>query len=127
MGKRYDLESEIMRQLSDYTAEIAEEIEKTAVRLGKEAARTLKDTSPRSGKKHRHYADGWTVRRSKSGGVLTVTVYNRIKPHLTHLIEFGHLKANGVRVRGKEHIYPVQEKLNRDFEAACEEIVRNGG
>ena len=127
MGKRYDLESEIMRQLSDYTAEMAEEIEKTAVRLGKEAARTLKDTSPRSDKKHAHYADGWTVRRSKIGGVLTVTVYNRIKPHLTHLIEFGHLKANGVRVRGKEHIYPVQEKLNRDFEAACEEIVRNGG
>ena len=54
-----------------------------------------------------------------------MTIYNRKKPHLTHLLEYGHLKKGGTRVNGIPHIEPVQEKLNRDFAADCEEIIAN--
>lgn len=127
MGKRYDITVEIMKELTEYTEAVSKAIEKTAERLGREAVKTLKETSPRSKKNHEHYADSWTSKKQKDGGTLTVTVYNRRKPHLTHLLEYGHLDRSGARVKGKEHIEPVQEKLNRDFEKACEEIVRNGG
>ena len=125
MGKRYDIETEIMKVLTDYTEEIAEEVEAAADRRAKEAVKTLKATSPRSKLNHPHYADGWTVRKQKSGGRLEVTIYNRKKPHLTHLLEYGHLKKGGTRVKGIPHIEPVQKKLNREFEADCEEIIAN--
>ena len=125
MGKRYDIEIEIMRELTRYTEEVAQEIEEAADRRAKEAVKTLKETSPRSEKKHKHYADGWAIKKQKSGGTLEITIYNRRKPHLTHLLEYGHLKKGGTRVNGIPHIEPVQEKLNREFAADCEEIIAN--
>ena len=123
--RRPDIEIDIMRELSAYTEEIAQEIEKAADKRAKEAVKTLKETSPRSEKKHPHYADGWTVKKQKSNGKLEVTIYNKKKPHLTHLLEYGWLKKDGKRVVRKPHIEPVQEKLNRDFAADCEKIIEN--
>lgn len=125
MGKRYDIEIEIMKALTDYTEEVAQEIEAAADRRAKEAVKTLKQTSPRSKESHPHYADDWAIKKQKSGGKLEITIYNRRKPHLTHLLEYGHLKKGGTRVKGITHIEPVQEQLNRDFLADCEEIIRN--
>lgn len=125
MGKRYDIEIEIMKVLTDYTEEVAQEIEAAADRRAKEAVKTLKQTSPRSKESHPHYADGWAIKKQKSGGKLEITIYNRRKPHLTHLLEYGHLKKGGTRVKGIPHIEPVQEQLNRDFLTDCEEIIRN--
>lgn len=127
MGKRYDITVEIMKELTDYTEDVQKGIEKAAARLAKEAAAKLKETSPRSRKDHKHYAEGWAVRKYKENGKLTIIIHNKLKPHLTHLLEYGHLDRSGARVKGKEHIEPVQGNLNRDFEKACEEIVRNGG
>lgn len=125
MGKRYDIEIEIMKALTDYTEEVAQEIEAAADRRAKEAVKTLKQTSPRSKESHPHYADGWAIKKQKSGGKLEVMIYNRPKPHLTHLLEFGYLKKGGTRVKGRPHIAPVQEQLNRDFAADCEDIIKN--
>lgn len=124
-GGRYDIEIEIMKALTDYTEEVAQEIEAAAGRRAKEAVQTLKETSPRSKESHPHYADGWAIRKKKSGGHLEITIYNRRKPHLTHLLEFGYLKKGGTRVKDRPHITPVQEQLNRDFAADCEEIIKN--
>lgn len=125
MGKRNEIEVEIMKILTDYTEEIAQEVEAAANKRAKEAVKTLKATSPRSKINHPHYGDGWTVKKQKSGGKLEVTIYNRTKPHLTHLLEYGYLKKDGTRVKGRPHITPVQEQLNRDFAADCEEIIKN--
>ena len=123
--RRPEIQIDIMRELTEYTEEIAQEIEKAADRRAKEAVKTLKETSPRSKKNREHYADGWTVRKQKGAGKLEVTIFNRKKPHLTHLLEYGWLKKSGKRVKGRPHIEPVQEKLNRDFEADCENIIKN--
>lgn len=125
MGKRNEIEVEIMKILTDYTEEIAQEVEAAANKRAKEAVKTLKATSPRSKIDHPHYADGWAIKKQKSGGKLEVTIYNRPKPYLTHLLEFGYLKKGGTRVKSRPHITPVQEQLNRDFAADCEEIIKN--
>lgn len=127
MGKRPELQIDIMRELTEYTAEIAAGVEKAADKRAKEAVKTLKATSPRSKVNHPHYGDNWTIRKQKSGGKLEITIYNKKKPHLTHLLEFGWLKKGGTRVKGRPHIEPAQEQLNKDFEADCERIVENGG
>lgn len=123
--RRPDIEIDIMRELTAYTEEIARDIEKAADKRAKEAVKTLKETSPRSKLDRPHYADGWTVKKQKSGGKLEITIYNKKKPHLTHLLEYGWLKKGGGRVKGRPHIEPAQEKLNRDFAADCDEIINN--
>jgi threonyl-tRNA synthetase len=125
--KRPELDVEIMKVLAEYTEDVQKGIEKAADKRAKEAVKTLKTTSPRSEKNHPHYADGWKVKKSKENGSLTVTIYNQKKPHLTHLLEFGWVMKSGKRKSGRAHIEPVQEELNREFAADCEEIIKNGG
>lgn len=125
---RPEINVEIMRELTKYSEDVQKGIEKAADRLSKEAVNRLKETSPRSKKSHKHYADGWTIRKYKEQGKLTIVIHNSIKPHLTHLLEYGHLTRNHKsRVPGITHIAPVQDRLNAEFEKACEEIVQNGG
>ena len=67
----------------------------------------MEDTSPvRSGEYRKSWAAKKTLDRS---GKLTVTVYNRKKPGLTHLLEKGHAKRGGGRVEGTPHIAPAEE------------------
>lgn len=126
-GKRYDLHAKIMRELTDYTYEVSAGIEKAADRVSRDAVKTLKQNSPRSDEAGAHYADGWTKRKTKGNGKLQIVIYNRIKPHLTHLMEFGWITKDGTRVEGREHITPVKDKLAEDFPKLCEEIVKGAG
>lgn len=124
---RPEIQIEVMRELTKYTEAVQKGIEKAADKRAKEAAAKLKETSPRSKINHQHYADGWKIRKLKSGGKLAITIHNQRKPHLTHLLEYGWVTKKGTRVDGRPHIEPAQEQLNRDFEADCERIVKDGG
>ena len=74
----------------------------------------LKAKSPhKTGK----YAQGWTYKAINDGGLKGYIVYNATSYQLTHLLENGHAKRNGGRVRARRHIQPVEilgiEKLTR--------------
>lgn len=69
----------------------------------------LRAVSPR---KTGEYARGWTMERIRGGlaGSEGWRVKNEDHYELTHLLEKGHAKVNGGRVRARVHISPVEQK-----------------
>ena len=90
------LSSEIMSALDEYK-KVTDEVVKTAVNsVSKETKAMAQADSPvKSG----GYQKGWAVKKtSEKTGQVSITVYNRTKPGLTHLLEKGHAKRGGGRV-----------------------------
>lgn len=70
-------------------------------------AKTVKEASPvGSGNYKGHYKDGWVSQKTYENvlGSVEYEVRNRKKYQLTHLLEHGHIAANGVRVGIRPHI-----------------------
>ncbi len=96
----------VMEELDDYR-ELATDTMKAAVdRAGKTVRSEIRSGAPvRTGK----YARSWTTKRTReSSTALEVTVYSPTRYMLAHLLEHGHAKRNGGRVRGNPHIAPAQ-------------------
>lgn len=100
--------------LDDYKQEVDEKSNKAVTKVGREVAQDLQNTSP---KKTGDYAKGWAVKHDNDRYGSTVsTVYNKTKPSLTHLLEFGHGGKNPAPA--KEHIAPAYLKGKTKLEEA---------
>lgn len=114
----------IEKALQDYSQDVTDAIKKEVVRVGEETAKELKQISPRSKKRGKHYANGWRSKTAyESEDDIRVTVYNASKPQLTHVLEDGHAKVNGGRVAGIPHISVAlkhaEEKLDADIKVVA--------
>lgn len=115
------LEIELGKILKDFEKEVQDTMDETFKKIADEAAEKLKQTPPR-GKSRKHYADGWAVKESSTGYV----VYNKDKPQLTHLLEFGHPKRGGKgRVAGIPHIKPVEDWIIDSVESRLKRDIEN--
>ena len=98
-----DLAATVEKTLSDYAEDVNDIVKQEIKDAGKEAAKELKEKSPkRTGK----YAKGWrsTVQKEVAVGA-EVVVHNKIY-RLTHLLEKGHAKRGGGRVAGIAVLMP---------------------
>ena len=95
--------------LADIMDEYKEHAEKTLAKALQSASRS---TFGGTGQ----YARGWGVDREKVGGAALYTIWNKNKPGLPHLLEFGHAKGNGGRVAGRTHIKPIEQQIVAQFE-----------
>ena len=104
----------IMDGLMEY-AEIATDVMKGCV---KKAGNTVKKETQagapvRTGK----YKKSWAVKRQReTSNTLEVVVHSRNRYQLTHLLEKGHAKRGGGRVKAIPHIAPAEEKGIRELE-----------
>ena len=104
----------IMEGLTEY-AELAADVMKDCV---KKAGNTVKKETQagapvRTGK----YKKSWAVKRQReTSNTLEVVVHSRNRYQLTHLLEKGHAKRGGGRVRAVPHIAPAEEKGIRELE-----------
>ena len=108
------LSDEIMDALEEYK-EMTEEVVQTAVdTVSKETKNIVQAGSPvQTG----GYQKGWAVKKtSAKAGQVSITVYNRKKPGLTHLLEKGHAKRGGGRVAGQPHIAPAEQYAVSELE-----------
>ena len=113
----------IMKELDEYSG-LASDSVKTAV---KAAAKTVKteisaNAPVRTGK----YKKSWTTKTTdESSSSLHITVHSKNRYQIAHLLEHGHAKRNGGRVRAIPHIAPAEEigveQLERDIKSALEE------
>lgn len=109
----------VMDALEEYR-DLAEETVRDAVSgVSKETVTKVEDKSPQlTG----GYKRGWTSKRTTDrSGQLAITVYNRRKPGLTHLLEKGHAKRGGGRVEGIPHIAPAEEYAIEELEKRIRE------
>jgi len=125
MIKAEDIAVELTEAVKDYTEEVSKAIDKEVSSTATKMKREIKDNSPvDSG----DYRDGWSRKTSRRDGETVVTIYNKDKPSLTHLLEFGHAKAGGEgRVKAYKHIGPAEKKYISIYDKRIEEIIKNGG
>ena len=118
------LEIEIGTILDKYENIPVDVIEKSARKTARDTVNKLKNTSPR---KTGEYASGWSARKQGHGYV----VFNKKKPGLTQLLEYGHDVYNKLGKVGRAgahvHIAPVEKEANTEFEENIEREMRRRG
>lgn len=106
----YDLESEIAKALTNFSEDVAKEIDESVDELAKKTVSKLKSSSPR---KTGDYAGDWNIKTNKRGKRV---IYQEEEYRIAHLLEFGHAKRNGGRVPAITHIKPIEEEVIKEFE-----------
>ena len=108
------LSDEIMDALEEYKEMTDEVVQTTVDIVSKETKKIVQAGSPvQTG----GYQKGWSVKKtSAKAGQVIITVYNRKKPGLTHLLEKGHAKRGGGRVAGQPHIAPAEQYAVSELE-----------
>ena len=119
------LAGEIAEALAAYTDDVVEKIDKSSLRIGKEAVKRLKRTSP---KRYGDYAKSWAMATERYYGEPSTRIIYVKAPHyrLTHLLEKGHVKVGGGRVEAKPHIRQAEQEVIQQFIREVEEAIRNG-
>ena len=121
MGQKIQIDQlvdAVNEQLEEYSKLTAQTVKTAVTKAGNSVKDTIKDTAPvKSGR----YAKSWRTKKTKETSTeLEVTVYSPSRYMLAHLLEHGHAKRNGGRVRAIPHIAPAgeaaEEQLMRDIE-----------
>lgn len=115
-----NLPAAISKILDEYAGDVQKNIDIITKRIGQTGVKAVKNSSKQNfeGKK---YASGWTSTTYKNRLSTTVVIYNKKQAGLAHLLEHGHVKANGTGRygvwEGREHIAPVEERLVAQYES----------
>ena len=119
-----DLANEVMAGLQEY-ADLATDSMKAAV---KKAGNTVKtDITANAPERTGRYAKSWRAKTTKeSATALEVTVYSPTRYMLAHLLEHGHAKRGGGRVRAIPHIAPAEEAAEEQLLNDIERGLRSG-
>ena len=103
----------IMQELEQYSDTIIEDVKAVANKVATAGAKELQSISP---KNTGDYAKGWRkTTRYEDSTKIKVSVNNKNKPSITHLLENGYAKRNGGRVPAQKHIAQVEEKIKEEF------------
>ena len=111
----------VIEGLEEYAKLSVDGMKKSVKDAGKLCKEEVSANAPvRTGR----YAKSWKTKvTDESSNALTATVYSSV-PGLPHLLEHGHAKRGGGRVRAIPHIAPAEEaaeeKLIKDIEKALE-------
>lgn len=127
-GKRkraLNLTEQLELRLSEFSAKVKEQVVSEIRKVSKEAANTLRDTSPRN---MGNYAQGWRVNQigTLDRKMTRAVVYNGPDYQLTHLLEKGHATRNGGRTRAQPHIKTVEDKIKKELPARIEQKIKGG-
>ena len=110
----------IMEGLQEYADLATDDMKKAVKKAGNTVKTQISATAPkRTGK----YAKSWKAKNTKESSTeLQVTVYSPTRYMLAHLLENGHAKRGGGRVKAIPHITPAEavgeEQLIKDIESA---------
>ena len=116
------LAAEVMSGLEEYAELAADVLKKEIQEAGKTAKTQIEQTAPR---RTGRYAKSWAVKKvSETSNSLEVTVHSRNRYMLTHLLENGHAKRGGGRVRAIPHIAPAEEMGIKELEERIERALQ---
>lgn len=115
---------EIAKMLTEYEAAIVKNVDASGKAVADKGAKQLRQTSP---KRKGEYAKSWGVTREKGafGENAKYIVHNKKRYRLTHLLEHGHVTANGKRTKAIPNIKPVEEQVIREYEKKVREAIED--
>lgn len=115
-----NLQDAIKDILDDYGDQVYENLEEITQRIGKKGVEAVRNSS-KEAFNGKVYASGWGMTVEKNRLNTSVIIHNKKQAGLAHLLEHGHVKANGTgrygQWSGVEHLLPVEEKLVDEFES----------
>lgn len=115
---------EIAKMLTEYETAIVKNVDAGGKHVADKGAKQLRQTSPeRTGK----YAKSWGVTR-EAGGFgenAKYIIHNKKHYRVAHLLEHGHVMANGKRTKAIPHIKPVEEQVVREYEKKVREAIED--
>lgn len=121
---------DLMNILKDYVGDVDTIVEESAKEAADICANQLKNTSPNGPGRKGHYRTGWAVKPRREGRLVSFVVYNKRKPQLTHLLEYGHVIRNKKGFFGRthpiKHIAPAEEAAAQKFELRVRARIRSG-
>jgi hypothetical protein len=120
------LSAEIADSLKKFTNEVIEEADKTGERIGKDAVRKLKGSSPKG--RRGKYAKKWRLKTIKQFGSPDTQIIHVGKPEyrLAHLLEHGHALRQGGRTKAQPHIAPVEDEVIEEYTKVIKEAIERG-
>ena len=125
MGKTIPIDGladAINEGLKEYADLATEDVKKAVKKSAKAVKDQINGSAPvRTG----WYAKSWKVKTTaESSTSLEQTVYSPSRYMLTHLLEKGHAKRGGGRVRAIPHIAPAEEMGIELFEGLVEQALK---
>ena len=108
-----DFRGAVNEILEEYGDAAQEAVEVGCKETAKDASKKLQSAGSFKGGKE--YRKGWTskVEQTRLGAV--AVVYNKTKPGLSHLLEFGHALRDGGRSTAFNFIAPIDEGLGAEL------------
>ena len=116
--KAENLADAVMDGLKDYARLATDDLKAAVKEAGQFARKELRTTAP---KKTGAYRKSWTYKViGETANTINVTVHSKDRYRLTHLLENGHAKRGGGRVKAIPHISVAQdnavEKMTKSIE-----------
>ena len=114
----------VNKELEEYAALSALTVNAAVTRAGNTVKETIRATAP---EKSGRYAKSWRTKNTKSTSTeYQITVYSPSRYMLAHLLEHGHAKRNGGRVRAIPHIAPAEDAAETQLLQEIERGLRHG-
>nr|DAO96682.1 MAG TPA: putative tail component [Caudoviricetes sp.] len=106
-------EIDIGKIFSDFSEEIKSQIDKELKTIARETVSELNATSL---KKSGDFARGWRYLKERGSSEIRITISNRKKWQLTHLLESGHKNRDEkTNSRAFPHVAPANERAQKKF------------
>lgn len=116
------LDKEIQDMLSTYVTDFSRGLEEVKKEETRETVKEIKANVASQGLvKSGEYQRGWGY--STQGN--SIFIRNRHRYQLTHLLEKGHAKRGGGRVRAYPHIKPAEEAMIERYTKKVERLARD--
>ncbi|WP_419877729.1 HK97 gp10 family phage protein [Brevibacillus centrosporus] len=118
------LAAEITRVVREYTEDVSEAVEK---KVDEVADKVLAEVTVSAPKRTGGYAKGFKVTKQDGGDKTRRVIWNKKDYRRVHLLEFGHAKRGGGRVKAYPHLRPAYDKHAEELTDDIKRIIQNGG
>lgn len=118
------LADELVSAIKEYTEDVEIGVRKA---VDKTAREVLKEAQALAPKRTGEYAKTFTITKDDGYGVTRRIIWNKKHYRRVHLLEFGHAKVNGGRVRAFPHLRPAYDKHGARLPDELKKVIENGG
>ena len=118
------LADELVSAIKEYTEDVEIGVRKA---VDKTAREVLKEAQALAPKRTGEYAKTFTITKDDGYGVTRRLIWNKKHYRRVHLLEFGHAKVNGGRVRAFPHLRPAYDKHGAKLPDELKKVIENGG
>ena len=118
------LADELVSAIKEYTEDVEIGVRKA---VDKTAREVLKEAQALAPKQTGEYAKTFTITKDDGYGVTRRIIWNKKHYRRVHLLEFGHAKVNGGRVKEYPHLRPAYDKHGARLPDELKRVIENGG